>query len=298
MGVKIDQIDTPLPASGVAANAAAVPCVRRARLSTTEARDTKQFGCLTSHTRVGLYKSFTASMDEGWTRWVMDDFKFPYTSLSDSMVKRGNLRSQFDVVVIPDLSPREVKDGMSTTQVPAQYAGGLGDVGLASLKQFVAEGGHLVFVDGSTELAPELFGLDIQPVRAGAGARGTAADAEQIYAPGSILRVLTDASHPVNAGMPDTAAIYFVNSMSFTVPAASKARVIARYPADAKDILLSGFLQGASQLAGKAAALDVDVGAARGRVTLFGFRPLYRGQSYGTFKMFFNALLERDATVP
>ena len=295
MGVKVDQIDAPLSAVPTTSASAPVRCVRRAKLASGDARDTKQFGCLTTHARVGLYKSYTASMDEGWTRWVLDDFTIPYASLSDSVIKRGNLRSQFDVVVIPDLSPRELKDGMSTTQVPARYAGGLGDSGLAQLKQFVADGGHLVFVDGSTEVAPELFGLDVHAIRAGAGARGTATDTTQIYAPGSILRVLMDPAHPVNLGMPDTAAIYFVNSVSFAVPATSKARVIARYPADPQDVLLSGFLQGAAQLAGKAAALDVEVGASRGRVTLFGFRPLYRGQSYGTFKMFFNALNESVA---
>jgi hypothetical protein len=227
---------------------------------------------------------------------VLDNFKFPYTSLTDSSIKAGSLRSRFDVVVIPDLSLREVRDGMSAAQVPPAYAGGMGAAGLAALERFVEDGGHLVLVDGSTELAPEALGIDVKLVRAGGGSRAGAADAEQIYAPGSILRVLTEPSHPVNLGMRDSAAIYFVNSMSFDVPATSKARVIARYPSAPNDVLLSGFLQGASQLAGKAAAVDVELG--RGRVTMFGFRPLYRGQSYGTFKMFFNALLEGGASVP
>ena len=96
--------------------------------------------------------------------------------------------------------------------------------------------------------------------------------------------------------MRDSSAIYFVNSTTLDVPAGSAARVIARYPARAESILLSGFLQGPAQLAGKVAAADVALG--NGRVTMFGFRPLYRGQSYGTFKMFFNALLERPAQAP
>ena len=90
--------------------------------------------------------------------------------------------------------------------------------------------------------------------------------------------------------MKDSSSIYFVNSTSLELPAGSPARVIARYPAQPDAILLSGFLQGAPKLAGKVAAADVALGS--GRVTMFGFRPLYRGQSYGTFKMFFNALLE------
>jgi hypothetical protein len=163
---------------------------------------------------------------------------------------------------------------------------------LAALKQFVQDGGHLVLVDGATELASAALGIDVKSVTAGGGGgnRNTAADAEQIYAPGSILRVVVDPSHPVARGMRDSSAIYFVNSTSLELPAGSSARVIARYPSNPESILLSGFLQGAPKLAGKVAAADIALGS--GRVTMFGFRPLYRGQSYGTFKMFFNALLE------
>ena len=256
------------------------------------ARETRRYACLTGTPRVALYKSWTASMDEGWTRWVMDDFKFAYTSISDSVVRAGDLRKRFDVVVIPDLTLREIRNGMSDAQVPPPYAGGLGADGIAELKRFAEQGGHLVLVDGATELAPSALGIDVKLVTAGGGGgnRNSAADAEQIYAPGSILRVLVDASHPVGRGMRDSSAIYFVNSTSLELPAGSPARVIARYPNQPESILLSGFLQGAPKLAGKVAAADVALGS--GRVTLFGFRPLYRGQSYGTFKMFFNALLE------
>ena len=294
MGVKTVQIDQPLNVETTLVTDASprVRCVPRAGSALgdgTIARDTRQFGCLTRVPRVGLYKSWTASMDEGWTRWVLDDFKFPYVSLADSAIKAGALRRRFDVIVIPDLSLRQVQEGMTDAQVPPPYAGGLGAAGIAALKQFAQDGGHLVLVDGATELAPAALGLDVKLVTAGAGGR-TATDAEQIYAPGSILRVLVDPTHPVGKGMADSSALYFVNSTSLELPAGSPGRVIARYPAQPESILLSGFLQGPAKLAGKVAAADMPLGA--GRVTLFGFRPLYRAQSYGTFKMFFNALLE------
>jgi hypothetical protein len=300
MGVSVVQIDQPLSVETTLVTDAAprVRCVPRAASAMTDAaiaRDTRQYGCLTRVPRVGLYKSWTASMDEGWTRWVLDDFKLPYVSLGDSAIKAGGLRRRFDVIVIPDLSLREVKEGMSDAQAPPPYAGGLGAEGLAALKQFAEDGGHLVLVDGATELAPAALGLDVKLVTAGAGGR-TAADAEQIYAPGSILRVLVDPSHPVGKGMADSSALYFVNSTSLELPAGSPARVIARYPDRPESILLSGFLQGPAKLAGKVAAADVALGA--GRVTMFGFRPLYRAQSYGTFKMFFNALLEPTGRGP
>jgi hypothetical protein len=300
MGVTVDQIDQPLSVetSLVRAPTTRPGCSPRPAASVGDAaaaRDTRRYACLTGAPRVALYKSWTANMDEGWTRWVMDDFKFPYTSISDSVVRAGGLRKRFDVVVIPDLTLREIRNGMSDAQVPPPYSGGLGADGIAELKRFAEQGGHLVLVDGATELAPAALGIDVKLVTAGGGGgnRNSAADAEQIYAPGSILRVLVDTSHPVSRGMRDSSAIYFVNSTSLELPAGSPARVIARYPSEPGSILLSGFLQGAPKLAGKVAAADVALGA--GRVTMFGFRPLYRGQSYGTFKMFFNALLERPA---
>ena len=246
--------------------------------------------------RVALYKSWTANMDEGWTRWVLEQFEFPYTSLTDSAVKAGGLRARYDVVVLPDMPLREVRDGESADEVPAPYAGGLGAAGLAQLKAFVDAGGTVVTLDRASEVATAALGVTgVQRVTVptrlddGAAPAGGAPRATPLYAPGSIFRVLVDARHPVAAGMPDSAAVYFTNSTTFDVPEGSPARVIARYPAAPGDVLLSGYLQGAESIAGKAAAVEVPVG--RGRVVMFGFRPQYRGQSYGTFRMLFNALL-------
>ena len=267
--------------------------VRCPPVTASSAADIDSYRCLTRHPRLGLYKPWTASMDEGWTRWVLEDFKWPYASLTDSAVKAGGLRARYDVIVIPDLGLREIREGMTAAQVPARYAGGLGDAGLAELKRFAEEGGRLVLVDGSTELAPTLLGVGVGLIRAGGGRRAAggnlARTAEELYAPGSILRVIVDTTHQVARGMSDSAAIYFTNSITLDASAVPSARVIARYPERGEDILLSGYLQGASQITGKSAALEAPVG--RGSIVLFGFRPLYRAQSVGTFKMFFNALL-------
>ena len=238
-------------------------------------------------------------MDEGWTRWVLEQFGFPYASLTDSAFRAGALRDQFDVILVPDMSLREMREGMSATDVPPRYAGGLGAVGLDALKEFVDAGGTLVLLDRASELATTTLGVPVRritvPPRADdddeftRGTDSTAHEAATLFAPGSILRVLVDNTHPVAYGMPDTTAVYFTNSVTFDVPKGSPVRVIARYPASESDILLSGYLEGGQAIAGKAAAVEAQVG--RGRVVMFGFRPQYRGQSYGTFKMLFNALL-------
>ncbi|MFP5356311.1 MAG: hypothetical protein ACLGIK_14380, partial [Gemmatimonadota bacterium] len=121
--------------------------------------------------RIALYKPWTASMDEGWTRWVFDQHDVPYITLADSMVKTGRLRDQFDVVLVPDMSLREARGGMSATAVPAAYAGGLGDAGLAELKRFVTDGGTLLLLDHAAEIGTSALGVavNLTTVRARAG---------------------------------------------------------------------------------------------------------------------------------
>jgi hypothetical protein len=236
-------------------------------------------------------------MDEGWCRWVLEQFHLPYVSLTDSGAKAGKLRDHFDVLLVPDMSLREMRDGNSPKDFPPQYAGGLGTTGIEAIREFVTNGGTLVLLDHASELATESLGVPVKriavPRRLTDETRLRAPEAgesaEPLYAPGSILRVLVDTTNAIAFGMPDTAAAYFTNSVTFDVSAASQVRVIARYPERGEDILLSGYLQGASQIAGKAAAISAPVG--RGHVVMFGFRPQHRGQSYGTFRMLFNALL-------
>ena len=249
--------------------------------------------------RIALYKPWTGNIDEGWTRFVLEREHIPIVSLTDSMVRAGKLRDLYDVILVPDMSFREIHDGMSPSEVPPRYAGGLGDGGVAELDAFTRGGGTLVLLDRASELATSALGVAVKRITVprkrddDEDAPGAAAS---LYAPGSILRVLVDGRRYVARGMSDTAAVYFTNSVTFDVPEGSAARVIARYPDRESDILLSGYLQGGSAIAGKAAAVEVPVG--RGRVVMFGFRVQYRGQSYGTFKMLFNALLgEGDSTM-
>jgi hypothetical protein len=245
--------------------------------------------------RIGLYKPWTANMDEGWTRWVLEQFEIPYVSLTDSALRAGRLRDRMDAILVTDMSLRDLQQGMADSVVPPPYSGGLGREGIDALKAFVNAGGTLVLLDRASELATAELGVNVQLVRvprrdeSEPAGQDTVRAARELYAPGSILRVLVDATHPIGFGMPDTAAVYFTNSVTFDVPSGSPVRVIARYPERGDDILMSGFLTGSSAIAGKAAAVEAPVG--RGRVVMFGFRPQYRGQSYGTFRMLFNALL-------
>ncbi|GAC1648547.1 MAG: M14 family metallopeptidase [Gemmatimonadaceae bacterium] len=253
--------------------------------------------------RVALYKPWTANIDEGWTRWVFEQFGLPFHTLSDSTAKAGKLRDRFDVVVVPDMSLSEARDGQPRSAVPPRYAGGLGGTGTAALKEFVQDGGRLILLDRASEIATGVLGLQVGritvPARiepelsAAVPTARTGARAIPLYAPGSILRVLIDTTLSAAAGMPDTAAVYFTNSTTFEVPPGSPIRTLARYPDRVQDILMSGYLQGGEAIAGKAAAVEAQLG--RGRIIMFGFRPQYRGQSWGTFRLLFNAVLDGES---
>jgi hypothetical protein len=76
------------------------------------------------------------------------------------------------------------------------------------------------------------------------------------------------------------------------IPPASRPRVIFRY-ADTKDLLVSGLVDGAGEIAQHAAVVDVPVDA--GHVILFSNNPVYRGQTLGSYSLVFNTILNFDS---
>lgn len=229
--------------------------------------------------RIALYRGWTNSMDEGWTRLVFDTFRVPYRTLRDADVRGGNLRAQYDVIVLPSQREREIVAGRAEGSYPAEYTGGVTERGVQALRDFVKEGGTLVCFDQATELAIKSFDLPVRDALEGVGAA-------KFYCPGSILRLAVDEKHQLSKNIGAETSAYFANSRAFEVAESDDVRVVARYAE--RDLLQSGWLLGEQYLAGKAALLDVKVG--RGRVVLFGFRPQHRGQTWATYPFIFNAL--------
>jgi hypothetical protein len=229
---------------------------------------------------VGLYRSYTASMDEGWTRWVFDQWGVAYESVVDSVIRRGGLERRFQTILIPSLSASEITDGLPS-EYPAPYAGGLGDAGVAALRAFVRAGGTLVTLDDASRWAIEAFDLPVSDESA-------ALDAQHFYAPGSIFSLQLDPAHALSRGMPAEGIAWYEGGPLFAVRDTTVARVIGRYPPMADEVLLSGWILGPEHAAGKGALVEAKVG--NGRVVLFGFRPQYRGQTLATYPLLFNAL--------
>jgi hypothetical protein len=242
--------------------------------------------------RLGIYKNHLPAMDEGWMRWIFDQLQIKYASIEDSDLRAGGLRSRFDCIIIPDQPPGQIAEGLPATRYPAEIAGGMGAEGVESLKKFVEESGTLITLNDASRFAIERLGLPVKDVLKGASAR-------DFYCPGSILGIEFDPNDvlarsvpPLETGVsgggnrPSSGIAWFESGPALE-PTSDKARIVARF-ADAKDLLLSGWLLGAPKLAHTGAIVEARKG--RGRVVMFAFRPQYRGQSWSTVPFLLNAI--------
>jgi len=233
--------------------------------------------------RLGVYKPWTASMDEGWARWVLEEFGLEYTTLETSDIRQGNLRDRFDTILIPDMTPAQLMDGLpkenryKEPNLP-EYVGGLGALGLDELRRFAEAGGTLIAIDHATQALIEGMALPVKNV-----VRDV--KDEDFYCPGSLLNVVMDAQHPLGYGMPRETAVLFMKSVAFE-GAGADATSVATYPPS--NPVLSGWIVGESLLERKSALMDVAYG--QGRVVLVGFRPYFRAQTRGTYRVLFNAI--------
>jgi hypothetical protein len=226
--------------------------------------------------RIGLYMSYQASMDEGWTRWLFDDFGFSSTTLHDADVQAGGLRAKFDTIVIPDQAAQQIANGYRAGAMPPEFCGGIGTKGAAALKEFAAIGGTIIFFNHASDYATEILGVKAKNVLRGVATK-------DFYSPGSLLNVSLDLKSPLAYGMPEKITLWSEQSPTWD----TESGIVAKYPASG--VLASGWLLGEKYLTGKAALLDVPMG--QGHLILFGMRPQYRGQSYQNFKVLFNALI-------
>ncbi|HKQ72307.1 MAG TPA: M14 metallopeptidase family protein [Blastocatellia bacterium] len=249
--------------------------------------------------RVALYKNYLPSMDEGWTRWMFDHYRFPFTSLRDTEAREGNLKAKYDAIIIPDQSVNALLNGLPaeagrteragaergeeriTGAYPVEYAGGLGEVGVKALREFIEAGGTVITFNNASNFAIEKLGVPARNVLKSVPAR-------DFYCPGSILRAQLDSSSPLAFGSEKESIAWFENSPAFEITDPASAKAIARYP-ESENPLLSGWILGDKLIRGRAAMVEARIG--KGRVILFGFRPQYRAQSLATFPLLFNAIL-------
>ncbi|MEM2015814.1 MAG: M14 family metallopeptidase [Candidatus Methanomethylicia archaeon] len=227
--------------------------------------------------RIGLYRNWIPNADEGWARFLFEMFNIPYMSIGNNEIRNGNLNSRFDVIIIAGQNLNNIVNGRSVEEVPPEYAGGIGDVGVENLNEFVLNGGKLITIDESCELPIKRMWIPVVNVLENL-------KPTEFYIPGSILRVIVNNKHPIGFGMDIDSAIMFINSPAFKCP---EEYVVAKYPST--NPLLSGWILGEKYLYDAAAVACIPKGY--GKIVLFGFPVYSRCQTPATFKFLFNAIL-------
>ncbi len=238
--------------------------------------------------RVGLYMPWTGNMDEGWTRFLFNTYEVQLDTVRNAHFQED--LSQWDALVLSDQGAQSIYQGRSEGSAPPEYVGGIGSEGVENLRAWVEGGGTLVTFDGASDFAIQHLELPVANAVADV-------PSEELFIPGSLLRMNVDPTHPVAYGMRDEAAAFFQGSRAFDVEEGHPALDVVAHYADS-DLLMSGWELGAEEyLAGQPAVVRVEVG--EGEVVLIGFRPQFRAQPAGTFKLIFNPLhgSGREATL-
>jgi hypothetical protein len=233
--------------------------------------------------RIGMYQPWTGgNMDEGWTRWVLEQYGFTNTPIHNADIRAGKLRQKFDAIILADQEPRSIIDGYDAPAIRPEYRGGISQAGVDNLKQFVADGGTLIAMGNACDLAIEQLPIPVRDIKKGL-------TRDQHFAPGAILRLEVDTQNANGYGVAADTFGFYINSPFFALTEgfnSQRTSVVARYPNT--NVIASGWLKGEELMAGRAAVVSIDMNP--GTVVLFGLRPQHRAQTHATFPLLFNAL--------
>jgi Spy/CpxP family protein refolding chaperone len=258
--------------------------------------------------RIALWDRYGGSMPSGWTRYIFDQWRFPYTVVYAPELDAGNLNAKYDVILfvsgaIPERDRAAGAGGggqgggmPDPAAVPAEYRAQIGNVTVARtvprLREFLENGGTVITIGSSISLARHL-GLPVEDHLVDRAHDGTQTELarEKFFIPGSLLRVAVDSTHPAAWGMPDHVDVMFDESPVMRLgPGAEAAGVRRIMWFDSATPLRSGWAWGQHYLNGGVAAAEAKVG--RGTLYLFGPEITFRAQPHATFPLLFNALYQ------
>jgi hypothetical protein len=256
--------------------------------------------------RIGLYDQYGGLMPSGWTRWIFEQFEFPFERVYPQTLDAGDLKSRFDVLVFVDGAARLGANGggragggrggnaPAADNIPEEYKRTTGritaDKTLPQLKKFLESGGQVVTIGSSTSMA-ELLGVPVKNALTEMGPDGRERNLppDKFYIPGSLLKVSVDNSNPLAFGMPEKVDVFFDNSPVFKLsPEAQRRHTSAVAWFAGPEVLSSGWAWGQQYLNGGTAVAEASVG--EGKVVLLGPEVAFRAQPHGTYKFLFNGL--------
>lgn len=251
--------------------------------------------------RIALLESQVQSIDAGWTRYILDSYGIPYTTINPAQVAEGNLKLKFDVIIIPNTNAALLKDGKIKREgqiipltYPEFYTKGMGQKGLEALVEFIQYGGTIIAWEQATELFEgtltykqgnntEEFQLPFKNIAKDLQKKG-------FDCPGSLVKIKLNNFPPYTFGLGNELGIFMRNSYLFEtqVPSLDMDRRVVGY-FEGKNLLLSGYLVGEKAIEGKSAAIWLKKG--KGQLILLGFSPIFRASVPSNYKLLFNALL-------
>ena len=248
--------------------------------------------------RIGLWDTYGGSITSGWTRWLLEQYEFPFQVVFPKTLDAGDLAEKFDVLIFPD-DAIPSRDGAGGNQpnaasIPSEFRDSLGAVTIArtvpELKKFVESGGTLLAIGSSTSIGYHL-GLPIRNALVERSATGVEVPlrSEKFYVPGAIVEARVDTTNPLAYGLESRANVFFDNSPAFRLlPEAGQKGTNAVAWIDSPRPLRSGWAWGQQYLDQTSQIIDAPLG--RGRLVLFGPEIVWRGQPHGTFKFLFNGI--------
>lgn len=256
--------------------------------------------------RIGLVDRYGGVMSSGWTRWLLEQYEFPFEVVYPQALDQGDLNAKYDVLVFTDgTTPalnaagyRRTSGGgqPSADSIPAEYRDWLGDISadvtVPRLKAFAEKGGTVLTIGNANRLA-SLLGAPIEPalVKTENG-QVTTLTTSEFFLPGSILTATVEPSNPLAYGMGASSDVFFSNGQTFRLTG-DNARSVVRFDTDTP--LRSGWAHHQERLKDTSAVVDIDMG--EGKLFVYGAEVIQRAQPHGTFRLFFNGLLYGPASV-
>ncbi len=253
--------------------------------------------------KMGLWDRYGGSMPSGWTRWLLEQFEFPFEVVYAKTLNSGNLIDKYDLLIfvdgaVPNLKSVNIEQQSNSNRpsnikpesIPAEYRDWLGnvtaDTTIPKLKEFLNSGGTVITIGSSTALG---YHIDLPLTDHMVNSKGEPLKREEYYVPASILQVKVNNALPIAYGLPDHLDVMFEESPVFRLkPDADKKGITSIAWFDSDRPLRSGWAWGQDKLYGGVTMAEAKVG--KGKLYLFGPEILFRGQSHGTFKFFFNGI--------
>ena len=258
--------------------------------------------------RIALVETFFHDMDAGWTRFIFDRYRIPYTVKHPGDFEKTNFAKDFDVLVFPDADKNILmqgkwknKDSYYVSSYPPAYTKGIGEKGFEKVMTFLDKGGKIISWGRSTSLFMGALKIkhskkDIEEFQLPITDISAAASKDGLYVPGSFMKIELKQNHPLTLGLEKEIGVFYRGRPIFATSFPNfdmDRRVIAKFPE--KDILLSGYAEHEEKLADKTVMAWLKKG--KGQLVLYGFNPQFRASTQVSFKLIFNALLLPDGLI-